>query len=203
MFESQMADLEQRWGGRTLFLQFDSIRLSLSERVLKNLRGDRLLNGTLHAYDGHMNMVLADVTETITVVEPPQRAEEEPIIRPVKRNCDMLFVRGDGVVLIDLLQDSLRESAAHFPTSSHQTQSNHKHSTPYYLFATCDRKHVSKMNIIGAVFGRYKSPAERMRVYQRSLQKATQKLDQERTKLESQEKQLIIDIKSNANKGQM
>ncbi|PLW32267.1 hypothetical protein PCANC_18982 [Puccinia coronata f. sp. avenae] len=59
------------------------------------------------------------------------------------------------------------------------------------------------MNIIGAVFGRYKSPAERMREHQRSLQKATQKLDQERTKLESQEKQLIIDIKSNANKGQM
>ncbi|PLW46491.1 hypothetical protein PCASD_06297 [Puccinia coronata f. sp. avenae] len=224
MFESQMADLEQRWGGRTLFLQFDSIRLSLSERVLKNLRGDRLLNGTLHAYDGHMNMVLADVTETITVVEPPQRAEEEPIIRASRaRNPEYVHMSGSldeirvspaisflSISLghptgknIDLLQDSLRESAAHFPTSSHQTQSNHKHSTPYYLFATCDRKHVSKMNIIGAVFGRYKSPAERMRVYQRSLQKATQKLDQERTKLESQEKQLIIDIKSNANKGQM
>ncbi|PLW32268.1 hypothetical protein PCANC_18981 [Puccinia coronata f. sp. avenae] len=79
---------------------FDLIRLSLSERVLKNLRGDRVPNGTLPAYDGHMNMVLADVTETIVVVEPPQRAEEEPIIRPVKRNCDMLFVRGDGVVLV-------------------------------------------------------------------------------------------------------
>jgi small nuclear ribonucleoprotein (snRNP)-like protein len=33
------------------------------------------------AYDGHMNMVLSDVTETITVVEPPQSAEDEPIIR--------------------------------------------------------------------------------------------------------------------------
>ncbi|KAI9618596.1 hypothetical protein H4Q26_012418 [Puccinia striiformis f. sp. tritici PST-130] len=45
---------------------FDLIRLSLSERVLIKLRGDRVLNGTLHAYDGHMNMVLSDVTETIT-----------------------------------------------------------------------------------------------------------------------------------------
>jgi charged multivesicular body protein 2A len=54
-----------------------------------------------------------------------------------------------------------------------------------------------------AVFGRYKSPAERMREHQRSLQKATRELDRERTKLESQEKQLIIDIKSNAKKGQM
>ncbi|KAA1112266.1 ESCRT-III subunit protein did4 [Puccinia graminis f. sp. tritici] len=59
------------------------------------------------------------------------------------------------------------------------------------------------MNIIEAVFGRYKSPAERMREHQRSLQKATRELDRERTKLESQEKQLIIDIKSNAKKGQM
>jgi hypothetical protein len=31
-----------------VFLQFDLIRLSLSERVLKTLRGDRVLNGTLH-----------------------------------------------------------------------------------------------------------------------------------------------------------
>lgn len=59
------------------------------------------------------------------------------------------------------------------------------------------------MNIIEAVFGRYKSPAERMREHQRSLQKAIRELDRERTKLESQEKQLIIDIKSNAKKGQM
>ncbi|OAV99354.1 U6 snRNA-associated Sm-like protein LSm3 [Puccinia triticina 1-1 BBBD Race 1] len=79
---------------------FDLIRLSLSERVLIKLRGDRVLNGTLHAYDGHMNMVLSDVTETITVVEPAQNPQDEPIIRTVKRNCEMLFVRGDGVVLV-------------------------------------------------------------------------------------------------------
>ncbi|KNZ60334.1 hypothetical protein VP01_1569g5 [Puccinia sorghi] len=59
------------------------------------------------------------------------------------------------------------------------------------------------MNIIEAVFGRYKSPAERMREHQRTLQKATRELDRERTKLESQEKQLINDIKTNAKKGQM
>ncbi|EFP81017.1 U4/U6-U5 snRNP complex subunit lsm3 [Puccinia graminis f. sp. tritici] len=79
---------------------FDLIRLSLSERVLIKLRGDRVLNGTLHAYDGHMNMVLSDVIETITVVEPAANPDDEPIIRTVKRNCEMLFVRGDGVVLV-------------------------------------------------------------------------------------------------------
>lgn len=59
------------------------------------------------------------------------------------------------------------------------------------------------MNIIESVFGRYKSPAERMREHQRSLQKAQRELDRERTKLEAQEKKLIIDIKANAKKGQM
>ncbi|KAI9610648.1 hypothetical protein H4Q26_006795 [Puccinia striiformis f. sp. tritici PST-130] len=55
-------------------------------------------------------------------------------------------------------------------------------------FATTWRKTDSAiMNIIEAVFGRYKSPAERMREHQRSLQKATRELDRERTKLESQE----------------
>ncbi|KAH9811608.1 U6 snRNA-associated Sm-like protein LSm3 [Melampsora americana] len=79
---------------------FDLIRLSLSERVLIKLRGDREVTGTLHAYDGHMNMVLSDVTESITIVEVPELPNQEPTIRIVKRNCEMLFVRGDGVVLV-------------------------------------------------------------------------------------------------------
>lgn len=48
---------------------FDLIKVSLSERVFVKLRGDRELRGTLHAYDGHMNMVLSDVEETIYVVD--------------------------------------------------------------------------------------------------------------------------------------
>lgn len=74
---------------------FDLIRVSLSERVFVKLRGDRELKGILHvslsllcqklvrssgeqelmiafcfqAYDGHMNMVLSEVEETIYVVE--------------------------------------------------------------------------------------------------------------------------------------
>lgn len=46
------------------------IRLALSERVFVKLRGDRELTGLLHAYDGHMNMILGDVRETIYVVDP-------------------------------------------------------------------------------------------------------------------------------------
>jgi hypothetical protein len=45
-----------------------------------------------------MNMVLSEVEETIYVVDPPQEGAvtAEPVIRQVKRQADMLFVRGDG-----------------------------------------------------------------------------------------------------------
>jgi U6 snRNA-associated Sm-like protein LSm3 len=44
-------------------------------------------------------MVLGDVEETHTVVEIDEETFEE-IIKPVKRKVDMLFVRGDGVILV-------------------------------------------------------------------------------------------------------
>lgn len=73
---------------------FDLIRLSLSERVFVKLRGDRELTGILHvrvlsadcpplahsfglqAYDGHMNLILSQVEETITIVDLPEGAQE-------------------------------------------------------------------------------------------------------------------------------
>ncbi|KAJ1018149.1 hypothetical protein NDA16_005015 [Ustilago loliicola] len=59
------------------------------------------------------------------------------------------------------------------------------------------------MNIIDSLFGRAKSPAERLRQHQRTLQKAQRELDRERTKLEQQEKKLTQDIKKSARAGQM
>jgi charged multivesicular body protein 2A len=59
------------------------------------------------------------------------------------------------------------------------------------------------MNIIESVFGRRKTPQERMREHQRSLNKAQRELDRERAKLEAQEKKLIADIKKSAREGQM
>ncbi|UZJ56997.1 hypothetical protein CBS101457_006317 [Exobasidium rhododendri] len=59
------------------------------------------------------------------------------------------------------------------------------------------------MNIVESLFGRSKTPAERLRQHQRSLQKAQRELDRERTKLEQQEKKLIVDIKKSAKDGQM
>ncbi|KAJ3349674.1 hypothetical protein HDU83_000363 [Entophlyctis luteolus] len=57
----------------------DLVRLSLDERIYVKMRGDRELRGRLHAYDQHMNMVLSDVDETITVVDANQETFEERI----------------------------------------------------------------------------------------------------------------------------
>jgi len=77
----------------------DLVRLSLDERIVVKLRGERDLRGKLHAYDQHLNMVLGDVEETVTTVEMDEETYEE-IIKTSKRQFDMLFVRGDGVILI-------------------------------------------------------------------------------------------------------
>ncbi|CAE7140149.1 unnamed protein product [Rhizoctonia solani] len=78
---------------------FDLIRLSLSERVYVKLRGDRELTGILHAYDGHMNLIMSDVEESIMIVENTENPANHNV-KVAKRNAEMLFVRGDGVILV-------------------------------------------------------------------------------------------------------
>ncbi|GJJ12453.1 Charged multivesicular body protein 2A [Clathrus columnatus] len=58
------------------------------------------------------------------------------------------------------------------------------------------------MNLMESLFGRTVTPAERLRQHQRALAKAQRELDRERTKLEQQEKKLIMDIKKSAKAGQ-
>lgn len=72
----------------------DLVRYSLDERVYVKLRGNRELRGRLHAYDSHCNMVMGDVEETIHIIEE----NEEP--KTIKKRSEMLFVRGDSVILI-------------------------------------------------------------------------------------------------------
>ena len=52
-------------------------------------------------------------------------------------------------------------------------------------------------------FGKRVTPAERLRKNQRLLDKAIRELDQQRVKLEKQEKTLVAQIKQSAQKGQM
>uniref|UniRef100_A0A2K6EXT0 U6 snRNA-associated Sm-like protein LSm3 n=1 Tax=Propithecus coquereli TaxID=379532 RepID=A0A2K6EXT0_PROCO len=66
----------------------DLFRLSLDEQIYVKMRNDRELRGRLHAYDQHLNIILGNVEETI--------------YKSTKRNIPMLFVQGDGVVLVAL-----------------------------------------------------------------------------------------------------
>ncbi|KAB2578436.1 hypothetical protein BFW01_g8722 [Lasiodiplodia theobromae] len=93
-----MADVDESGAGAPVNEPLDLVRLSLDEIVFVKLRGDRELKGRLHAYDSHCNLVLGDVEEIIYVVE--EDANEEEVVRTVKKQSEMLFVRGDSVVLI-------------------------------------------------------------------------------------------------------
>ncbi|OJI96023.1 hypothetical protein ASPVEDRAFT_35342 [Aspergillus versicolor CBS 583.65] len=92
-----MADTEGA-GASSVSEPLDLVRLSLDEIVFVKLRGDRELKGRLHAYDSHCNLVLGEVEETIYVVEEDENEQEH--IRTIKKQEEMLFVRGDSVVLI-------------------------------------------------------------------------------------------------------
>ncbi|CAG5095392.1 Similar to Lsm3: U6 snRNA-associated Sm-like protein LSm3 (Mus musculus) [Cotesia congregata] len=77
----------------------DLIKLSIDERIYVKMRNERELRGRLHAYDQHLNMILGDAEETVTTVEIDEETYEE-VYRTTKRNIPMLFVRGDGVILV-------------------------------------------------------------------------------------------------------
>lgn len=82
----------------------DLIRLSLNERVYVKMRDHRELKGylntknletiflgRLHAFDQHLNMILADAEETITVAETDEESFEE-IYKSSKRQIPMLVI---------------------------------------------------------------------------------------------------------------
>ncbi|KAF2486260.1 hypothetical protein BDY17DRAFT_291148 [Neohortaea acidophila] len=94
-----MADSAEETGANPVNEPLDLVRLSLNEVVFVKLRGDRELQGRLHAYDSHCNLVLGEVEETIYVVDDEEDEQEEKV-RTVKKQSEMLFVRGDSVVLI-------------------------------------------------------------------------------------------------------
>jgi len=93
-----MAD-EDQGASVTVEEPLDLIRLSLDERIYVKLRNDRELRGKLHAYDQHLNMILGDIEETITAVEIDEDTYEE-IYKQTKRSIPMMFIRGDGVILV-------------------------------------------------------------------------------------------------------
>lgn len=53
----------------------------------------------IQAFDQHLNMVLGEAEETITTIEVDEETFEE-VYKTTKRTIPMLFVRGDGVILV-------------------------------------------------------------------------------------------------------
>ncbi|KAL4700161.1 hypothetical protein H8957_000201 [Semnopithecus entellus] len=84
-------DIDQHQTTNTVEEPLDLIRLSLDERIE--------LRGRSHAYDQHLNMTLGDVEDTVTTIESDEETYEE-IYKSTKQNLPMLFVWGDGVVLV-------------------------------------------------------------------------------------------------------
>lgn len=63
------------------------------------MKNDSYIFTQFQAFDQHLNMVLGDVEEIINIVEIDEETYEE-IYRQKKRTIQMLFVRGDGVILV-------------------------------------------------------------------------------------------------------
>ena len=117
---------------KTVERPLDLIRLSLDERVVVKMKGDRILRGKLHvstcvvdvaclcalnddlafplipplnlpplrqAFDEHINLVLGDVEETYTSTETDPETGEN-ITKSSTRSMEMLFVRGDTIILV-------------------------------------------------------------------------------------------------------
>ena len=53
----------------------------------------------IYAFDQHLNMILGDVEETVTLIEVDNKTDEEIIKKQIRR-VGMLFVRGDIIVLV-------------------------------------------------------------------------------------------------------
>ncbi|KAA3681947.1 U6 snRNA-associated Sm-like protein LSm3 [Paragonimus westermani] len=51
------------------------------------------------AFDSHLNMILGNAEETITTLEVDEETYEE-VYKTTKRTIPMLFIRGDGVILV-------------------------------------------------------------------------------------------------------
>lgn len=74
----------------------DLLRFQLDELVLVKLRGAREIRGKLQGYDQHCNMVLSDAHEYLY---------SEDGNEPRVKDTEMVFVRGDSVILMSPLVD--------------------------------------------------------------------------------------------------
>lgn len=84
---------------QTVAHPLDLVRLSLAERVRVKCRGGRVLEGVLHAFDEHLNMVLGKAREAITTVDLDPETDQ-PRETVERREIELIFVRGDSVIFV-------------------------------------------------------------------------------------------------------
>ena len=68
----------------------DSIRKMIGSRIVLKTRSNKKITGLLHAFDDHLNMVLGEAEEIDYSTNPDG----------VKRNLEMLYLRGDVTVMV-------------------------------------------------------------------------------------------------------
>ncbi|KAL6943119.1 U4/U6-U5 snRNP complex subunit lsm3 [Hanseniaspora osmophila] len=78
----------------------DLLRLNLDEKVYVKLKGCREIVGILQAFDSHCNLVLSDALETIYTL----KKEDEKELDINTKNSEMIFVRGDTVLLVTTVE---------------------------------------------------------------------------------------------------
>lgn len=78
-------------------MPLDFLRLCLERRVKVQLNGDREVDGVLHAYDEHCNLVVGDVQEILVVTVDNKKMRKT-------RTFELLYIRGDRVVTISPLK---------------------------------------------------------------------------------------------------
>lgn len=79
----------------------DMIKISLGEQIYIKMRNDRELTGKLNAFDQHLNMILENAEETHTSMELDEETYEQ-VYKQNKRTMPMVFIRGDGVILLSM-----------------------------------------------------------------------------------------------------
>lgn len=82
----------------------DMIKDYLNKQIYIKLRNDRELTGQLNAFDQHLNMILGNAEETHTSVELDEETYEQ-VYKQNKRSMPMVFIRGDGVILLSMHTD--------------------------------------------------------------------------------------------------
>lgn len=63
------------------------------------MRNHTELKGTLVSYDAHLNMILNKAEETETINE-----------EKIRRKLDVLYLRGDGIILVSPLSKGITET---------------------------------------------------------------------------------------------